>query len=82
MRKLLSCLLSASPFYAFFAWILKVILRSISWQDKLPLGVAAMTLTVSQLVPEINECKVFMHFQHKVWLPFYFTRQQIPALKV
>lgn len=43
-----------SPFYAFFAWISEVILRNISWQEVLALGVAAVKLSVSQLVPEIN----------------------------
>lgn len=47
-----------SPFYTFFAWISKVILGNICWQVVWAAGVAAVKLTVSQLVPEINTAAV------------------------
>lgn len=36
-----------SSFYAFFAWILAVILRNLNWQDVLAPGVAAVKLLAS-----------------------------------
>lgn len=69
-----------SPFYTFFAWILKVILRNISWQEVLAPGVAAVKLTVSQLVPEIKmgvvQCALIACSS-----TFFFNQRLISAFK-
>lgn len=46
----LSRTVTVNQFCTVFAWILKLILANISWQELLPSGVAAMELAISQLV--------------------------------